>query len=427
MGTTKLLQPARHALEEFPGAFKGKEEASYTSDLGVAWAPGRVNLIGEHTDYNNGYVLPLAVDRVSAFAGRMRNDAQVRLWSAHFKEFAHFTLDGLPGNFEQQRNQLPGWARYILGVASKLIEEAGLTLHGFDAAMDGDVPLGGGMSSSAALEVATAQAFSLFSGGAFTIGSEGATLSPMRVAAICQHAEWVASGVRCGILDQSASCLGQPQKAVLIDCRSFDYRYIPFDAPMLSLMVIDTGVRRELANSAYNERRQQCEEAAAILGDLIAEHEPANTQAGDIQSLRDVTPEQFQRYQQNLPPVLRQRAGYVIAENERVLKTVELLEAGKVEEVGPILWQGHAGLRDEYEVSCTELDTLVEIAHQVPGVLGARMMGGGFGGCTVNLVRNEAVEALRQAVEEQYPARTGRQPTIDICRAAAGPGQVWSS
>jgi galactokinase len=425
MDTTKLLQPPRDAIENFPIAFN--DEVDYASLLGVAWAPGRVNLIGEHTDYNNGFVLPLAVDHVAAFAGRMRNDPLVRLWSLYFKEYAQFSLEGLPGTFDKQHEQLPPWARYVLGVASKLVEEANQTLRGFDAVMGGDVPLGGGMSSSAALEIASAQAFSLFSGGTFTIGDSAASLSPMRVAAVCQYAEWAASGVRCGILDQAASCLGRPQHAILIDCRSFDYRYIPFDAPALSLMVIDTGVRHELSSTAYNERRQQCEDAVIMLRDLVAQHESGNAQVGDIQSLRDVTPEMFQRYKQELPPVLRKRAGYVIAENERVLKTVELLEAGKVEEVGPILWQGHAGLCDEYEVSCTELDVLVEIAEQTPGVLGGRMMGGGFGGCTVNLVRNDAIEALRQAVEEQYPARTGRQAYIETCRAAAGAGQTWIS
>jgi galactokinase len=182
-------------------------------------------------------------------------------------------------------------------------------------------------------------------------------------------------------------------------------------------------VRHELASSEYNERREQCEEAVSRLRDLIGQHD--QSAARQIQSLRDITPEQFARYKDALPDILRKRAGYVIAENERVLQVVQLLEADDVEKIGPILWQGHAGLRDEYEVSCVELDTLVEIARQVPGVLGARMMGGGFGGCTINLVRNAAVDTLRRAVEEQYPARTGRQASVDICKAAAGSGQAW--
>lgn len=420
MDATKLLPPAREAAQRFPAIFQDAVE--YASPLGVAWAPGRVNVIGEHTDYNNGFVLPLAVDRVTAFAGRARHDQVVRLWSSHFQQHVQFSLQRLPDMFEQQRVQLPDWARYVLGVASQLAG-AGLALRGFDAVVSGDVPLGGGMSSSAALGVASAQAFALFSGEQWAIGTGEGEIAPMKIAELCQHAEWIASGVRVGILDQAASCLGQAHKAVLIDCRSLEYRYIPFHAPDISVVVIDTGVRRELASSGYNERREQCEEATERLRELIGQHDLGA--AKHIQSLRDITPEQFARYKDALPEILRKRAGYILAENERVLQVVRLLEANEVEKVGPILWQGHAGLRDEYEVSCDELDALVEIARQVPGVLGGRMMGGGFGGCTVNLVRNEAIDALRRAVEEQYPARTGRQASIDICNAAGGPGQVW--
>jgi len=417
-----LPQPAANALDIFPRRFH--EDAPYVGAMGAAWAPGRVNLIGEHTDYNEGFVLPLAVDRVVAFAGRARSDRLIRLWSAHFSENASIELEGLPGNFEAQRAHLPGWARYVLGVISELVGE-GIQLAGFDAVVSGDVPVGGGMSSSAAIEVATAQACMLFSRGAFTIGAEGATLQPMQVAALCQRAEHSASGVRSGILDQAASCLGSPGKAVLIDCRSLEYRYLPFDAPDISLVVIDTGVRRELAASAYNERRSQCEEATRMLQAIITRNEPENHAALAIRALRDITREQFARYGSQLPEILRRRAGYVIAEDARVMETVALLERGAIEKVGPLLWQSHAGLRDEYEVSCLELDTLVEIARQVPGVLGARMMGGGFGGCTINLVRNDALEALQHAVDEQYPARTALQASFDVCRAAGGPDSAW--
>ena len=215
--TTAIPQPALHALEQFPIVFSGNVE--YAEMHGMAWAPGRVNLIGEHTDYNDGFVLPIAVDRVAAFAGRGRREGVVRLWSSHYEEYAQFSLEGLPATFARQREDLPGWARYVLGVVTELMR-AGVTLSGFDAVIAGDVPLGGGMSSSAALEVATAEACALFSRGAFTIGSEGATLTSMQVAAACQRAEQIASGVRCGILDQAASCLGRPGKAVLLDCRS---------------------------------------------------------------------------------------------------------------------------------------------------------------------------------------------------------------
>lgn len=421
MDTTKFPKPANEALEKFPEVFH--DEMKYAGPLGAAWAPGRVNIIGEHTDYNDGFVLPVAVDRVSSFAGRARSDQTVRLWSLHFQEQAQFSLEGLPGTFEGQSTHLPTWARYVLGVASEL-ERDGVQLRGFDAVVGGDVPLGSGMSSSASLEVGTAEACALFSDGKFTIGAKSATMTPMQVARVCQRAEYAASGLRSGILDQSASVLGRPGKAILLDCRSYEYRYIPFEAPDISLVVIDTNVRRELASSAYNERRQQCEEATKILRETIAKHEPDKSLAQQIKVLRDISPDQFQRYGRHLPELLHKRASYIIAENERVFQVAAALERGDTEAIGPILWLGHEGLRDDYEVSCRELDTLVEIARQVDGVLGARMLGGGFGGCTITLVHNEAIENLRCDVEKYYPERTGRQATIDICRAAGGPGHA---
>ncbi|HEU5380391.1 MAG TPA: galactokinase [Ktedonobacteraceae bacterium] len=413
-----LPTPAREAARTFASVFQ--DAYAYSSPLGAAWASGRVNLIGEHTDYNAGYVLPLAVDRVVAFAGRTRNDQVVRLWSMHFNERAQFSLDGLPTTFEQQSAELPGWARYILAVAAEL-RRAALPLVGFDAVVQGDVPVGGGMSSSAALEVASAQALQFFAQGCSAPDVASVSLAPMQVAELCQHAEWAASGVRCGILDQAASCLGQPDRAILLDCRSLVYRYLPFEAPGISLVVIDTGVRRALAASAYNERRQQCEEATNLLRQLLVGARP---DAQEILALRDISWAEFERYQASLPAILSRRAGYVIAENLRVLEAVTRLEHNDLPGVGELLWQSHAGLRNEYEVSCFELDTLVELARAVPGVLGGRMMGGGFGGCTVNLVRNEAIEELRQIIEEQYPARTGLQASIDICRASGGPGSL---
>jgi len=420
--TVFLPQPAQDALVRFP--IVESEDAIYTSELGAAWASGRVNLIGEHTDYNDGFVLPIAIDRVVAFAGRARSDGVVRLWSSHFQGYAQFSLEGLPGTFERQKKALPPWARYVMGVIAELIG-AGVTFWGFDAVVNGDVPVGGGMSSSAAIEVATAQACMLFSNGQFTIGTVGATLTPMEVAALCQHAEWAASGVQCGILDQAASCLGRPGQAVLLDCRSLEYRYLPFDGQGLSLVVIDTGVRRELAASAYNERRRQCEEAVQMLRNIIMQHEPEGQSALTIRALRDVTQEQFDHFGSQLPALLRKRAGYVIAENARVLEAARLLDERSIGKMGPLLWRSHNGLRDEYEVSCYELDTLVEIARHVPGVCGARMLGGGFGGCTINLVLNEAVEFLHQMVNEEYFAHTGLQASIDICKAAGGPGSKW--
>jgi len=423
MDTKAFPLPVQSVLERFPIVFDGNRKGG-EGTIGVAWAPDRVNLIGEHTDYNEGYVLPIAVDRVASFAGRRRLDKVVQLSSMHFHEGAQFSLEELPTVFDALRRTLPSWARYIMGVLTEL-QRAGVELDGFDAVVGGDVPLGGGMSSSAALEVATVYLCSLLSEGRFTIGTQGATLTPVEVAALCQRAENNATGLKSGILDQAASCLGRPRQATFLDCRTLDYRYLPFDAPDFSLVVIDTGVRRELASSKYNERRQQCEEATGLLRDLVTQHEPGNIQAREIKTLRDITQEQFERYKHNLPEVLRKRAGYVIAEDARVLHVVKLLEEGNIEAVGPILWAGHAGLRYEYEVSCEELDALVEIAQQVPGVLGGRMVGGDIGGCTVNLVRNEAAAALKQAVEQHYPERTGREASVYISKAAGGPGQSW--
>ncbi len=415
--------PAREALDTFPVVFQS--DVGSTGSLGAAWAPGRVNIIGEHTDYNDGFVLPMAVDRVAAFAGRVRSDDIIRLWSIHFQQYAQFSLAGLPETFVQQHHNLPVWARYVLAVVTELLK-TGITLVGFDAVVSGDVPLGGGMSSSAALEVATAQACALFSEGRFTIGNQQSTLTPLQVATLCQHAEYLASGMRSGILDQAASCLGRPGTALLLDCRSLSYDYLPFSTSELVLLTIDTGVRRELATSAYNERRQQCEDTVHLLRDLILSNEPDNEVGQDVHALRDITQEQLNRYGPYLPPILRRRASYIIAENERVLQAAKLLERGMPETIGPLLWQSHAGLRDDYEVSCHELDVLIEIAQQVPGVLGARMLGGGFGGCTINLVRTEVVEALHKAVDQQYPARTGRQASLNICHASSGPGGGWA-
>jgi len=417
-----LPQPAVEAAQRFPAVFQ--DDGAYASPLGAAWASGRVNIIGEHTDYNEGLVLPAAVSRVVAFAGRRRNDLNVRLWSEQFQESGQFTLEGLPENFAQQRDAAPKWVRYVMGVASELIR-AGIELCGFDAVVTGDVPLGGGMSSSSALVVASAQAYALFSDGKFTIGTEHAKLTPMQLADLCAESERRSAGLNGGILDQAASCLGQPGKAVLIDCRSLDYRYIPFDAPDLSIVVIDTNKRRELTNSGYNDRTRECREAWQTIKALMLKHEPENPAGAAISSLRDVTPEIFAKYQHELPEVQRKRAGYVIAENERVLQVVALLEKGDHVGVGQLLWEGHAGLRDEYEVSCKELDVAVEIARSVPGVLGARMMGGGFGGCTINIVRNEAVEALREAIEQHYEPQTGLRAGFDICNTVGGPGYTF--
>lgn len=438
-----LPQPANHALKQFPIAFA--DGVAYTGQLGVAWAPGRLNLLGEHTDYNDGFALPMAIDRFVAFAGRRRSDNIVRLWSKTYQQYAQFSLHGLPASFAQQRAPLPRWAAYVLGVATELLRE-NIELSGFDAVIEGDVPVGGGMSSSAALEVAAAEAFAHFSDGHFSIGYNETTLWPMQAAKVCQLAEQIASGVQCGLLDQAASSLGCAGHLILLDFRGEVHRLIPFDAVDLSFVVIDTGVRRDLVDTAYNERRRECEEATRLLRELIVQREPDDAFAPYISALRDISYEQFIQYASQLPEPLQKRVQYVQKEDARVLLAGELLEEHeygfqlvkayafdpallnlpKYQAVGQLLWQSHAGLRDLYDVSSLELDVLVEIARTVPGVLGARMMGAGFGGCTINLVNNDAIDALREAVAGEYPQKTGRQAKVDVCKVSGGPDSAWA-
>ncbi len=409
---------AEHQAAEYPAtrAARAAYQRAFGDDaearqgpLTLAWAPGRVNLIGEHTDYNDGWVLPVAVDRVAALAGRGRGDGTVRLFSSHHQATASFALEGLaPDNAAQRGADLPGWARYPLGVAAEM-QGAGYALIGADAAIAGDVPLGAGMSSSAALEVCAAMFFAALAGLA---------LDPLQVARLCQQAEHHAVGVRVGILDQAASCLGRAGQAILLDCRSLAYDYIPFNLPDVALVVCDTGVRRELAASAYNERRRQCEEATALLAQALA----AEGSTQPITALRDISPDAFARHEATLPEPLRRRARHVISENARVQQAADALRAGDAARFGRLLSASHASLRDDYEVSSAELDAIVEIACQTPGVLGARLTGAGFGGCALALADSNAVEPLRAALAREYPARAGRQPSVYPCAVGDGAG-----
>ena len=409
MGQAGAAHPAVQAAREAYAAAFGAHTAGQ-GPLTLAWAPGRVNLIGEHTDYNEGWVLPVAADRVAALAGRARSDGVVQVFSSHYRQLARFALDGLgPETSAERAAALPGWARYPLGVAAEL-QGVGYLLPGAELALAGDVPLGAGMSSSAALEVGTATFFATLA---------GLRLEPLAMARLCQQAEQHAVGVRVGILDQAASCLGRAGRAILLDCRSLDYQWVPFQAPEVALVVCDSGVRRELATSAYNERRKQCEEAAALLGEALRAEA-----AQPVRSLRDVSPEAFARLAGALPEVLRRRARHVIGENARVLAAVDALRAGALERFGALLFASHASLRDDYEVSSVELDTLVEIARQTPGVLGARLIGAGFGGCTLALIQREAEDALREALARDYPARVGREASVFVTLVGGGPGSV---
>jgi galactokinase len=360
-------------------------------------APGRVNLIGEHTDYNDGFVLPAAIDFYTRVALRLRPDRVLALQSENFPGIAEYDLDST------NNHRRHDWSDYVYGVAL-MVERAGWRLTGADVLISGEIPIGAGLSSSAAIEVATAYAL---------LESAGQPVERAGLARLCQRVENEFVGVRSGIMDQFISCFGRAGHALLLDCRSLEHRMVPLPESE-SLVICNTMVKHELANGEYNQRRSECETGVSIL----AEHLP------HIHALRDVTLAELNAYGSSLPPVVFRRCRHVVSENERVLKAVAAFEARNLEAIADLMAASHRSLRDDYEVSCAELDLMVELAARAPGVLGARMTGGGFGGCTVNLVRRECVESFRSAVAEGYERQTGREPEIYVSGAAEGAGEI---
>jgi galactokinase len=353
----------------------------------LARAPGRVNLIGEHTDYNDGFVLPMAIDRAVWIALRPRDDARVEVHSLDFGETHGFGVADLSTAGD-------GWIEYVRGMAWAL-ETSGAQLRGWEGVTAGDVPIGAGLSSSAAMELATARAFAAVS---------SLDWDPARMALLAQKAEngWV--GMQCGIMDQMISAAGRAGYALLIDCRSLETRPVPLP-PGTSVVILDTATRRGLVDSAYNDRRRDTTAAAAFLG---------------VPALRDVTVEQFERRETEMDPVMRRRARHVVTEDERTLRAAEALERGDATEVGRLMNESHASLRDDFEVSRAELDTIVELAQAQPGCFGARMTGAGFGGCAVALVEQPAAARFAEEVASKYHADTGLEPKVYVCSASAG-------
>ena len=353
----------------------------------VVRAPGRVNLIGEHTDYNDGFVLPLAIDRAVWIALRPREDCRVVVHSADFDQSGEFSLD-------QLTNGKDGWIEYLKGVAWSL-QDAGQKLVGWEGVMQGDVPLGAGLSSSAALEMATARALTAAAGLAW---------DPIVAARLGQRAEnrWV--GVNCGIMDQLISAAGQVSHALLIDCRSLETRPVPFP-PGISVVILDTATRRGLVDSAYNERRSQCEAAANFFG---------------VKALRDVDRPLFDARSAGLEATVRNRARHVVTENARTLEAVEAMCGGDVDGLGELMSQSHASLRDDYQVSSDALDAMVEAAMSHPACRGARMTGAGFGGCAVAIIDARAADDFVKTVSADYEHLTGHQPTLYVCQATNG-------
>lgn len=350
-------------------------------------APGRVNLIGEHTDYNDGFVLPVAIDRAVWIAMRPAGGKEVVIHSLELADTVEFSVDDL-------RHVDRSWAEYVKGVAWAL-NEAGFALKGWHGVIGSDVPIGAGLSSSAAIELASARAFAAASDFSW---------EPVEMARIAQQAETEWVGVSCGIMDQMSAAVGHAGHGLLMDCRSLEMELVPLPAGTV-LLVLDTATRRDLAESAYNERRRQCEAAARALG---------------VPALRDLTEVGFEREIQTVDPVLLRRARHVVTENARTLEAAEAMHRGDASRLGWLLNASHESLRDDFEVSSPELDHIVEAARSQKSCHGARMTGAGFGGCAVAIVRAHSVGEFSEAVAADYRVATGLQAAVHICKASDG-------
>jgi galactokinase len=373
-------------------------DAASSPDVRIVRAPGRANLIGEHTDYNQGLVLPAAIDLEIRMAVLPTDDRRVEVTLLATGERTEFSLDDLPPDHDE-------WPAYVAGVAWSLTA-AGIPIRGFRAVLASTLPVSAGLSSSAALELASAWAL-LDPPSLEAVGIDG-----MKLAQLAQRAENEYVGVRSGLMDQFASSLGRRGAAMLLDCRSLEYRPVRLPLEEHVIVVIDSASPRRLESSEYNARRAQCEEAVAV----IAESDP------DVKSLRDVDLHKLAGVAGRLDEVTVRRCEHVIRENERVVGAVKAFESGDFASIGKLFAASHASLRDLYEVSSPELDALVEIATSVPGVVGARMTGAGFGGCTVNVVARDAVDSLRAAVARDYPARTGLEARVFVVEPVDGAG-----
>ncbi len=360
-------------------------------------APGRVNLIGEHTDYNQGFVMPAAINFDCWVGASPRIDGQLAIHSENFKEDVKVGL----GDISAWPRK--GWASYPLGVSWALLQ-AGYSLEGCNLYIAGDVPLGSGLSSSAAIEVASALAL---------LENSSAMMEKKEMARLCQKAENEFVGARCGIMDQYIACHGRANQAVLLDCRSLQGRVIPIPGDV-ALVVCNTMVKHELAANEYNKRRAECEEGVKRLKAVLP----------SIETLRDVSSVELESHRKLLPIIIYKRCRHVVTENERAMRTAKGLESGDLSELGRWMAESHESLREDYEVSCEELDILVEIAGRQKGVLGSRMTGGGFGGCTINLVTQPWVDRFREAMAKDYRDQTGRKPEIYSLKAANGAERI---
>ena len=370
-------------------------------------APGRVNLIGEHTDYNAGFVMPVAIqfDTIAAVAPRLGRTLRVR--STNFAQTCEVDLARDAAATAPRGAPVP-WFVYVLAIV-RVLREHGVALTGADLLIHGNVPLGAGLSSSAALDVAVALALS---------SAAGERLEPLTLTKLCQRAENDYVGTRCGIMDPFASVFGHAGHALQIDCRSLEYEYLPLHPGSAQtgaqIVICNTMVRHQHAGGEYNRRREECEHAVTVLRQWLP----------GLESLRDLAPQVLQQHERALDPVILRRCRHIVTENERVLAAAAALKAADLAAFGALMNASHRSLREDFEISCTELDLMVQIAGTIDGVYGARMTGGGFGGCTVNLVRTDAVPQFRAQIVERYRRATGIAPDIYVCTAADGAGAI---
>jgi galactokinase len=374
--------------------------ARFASQPRIFRAPGRVNLIGEHTDYNDGFVLPAAIDLYTWTAVSPRNDRKLRVYSENLEELSEIDLA------QDDPRHRDHWSDYVHGVAL-MLQRSGAALGGCDLAIFSDVPAGAGLSSSAALEVSVASAL---------LASSGLSLPLTELAKLCQRAENEFVGARVGIMDQFASCFGSAHHAILLDCRSLEYKLLPLPSG-LTMVICNTMVKHGHSGGEYNDRRAQCEEGVRLL----------STYFPSIKALRDVSAAQLESHRGDLPDLIYRRCHHVVSENERVLSTVAALESGDLKEAGRCMAESHLSMRDDYEISCRELDLMVDLAAGSEGLVGSRMTGGGFGGCTINLVRTACVQQFTAEMRSVYHQATGISPEIYVSTAGSGVTEVQAN
>ena len=378
---------------ELSNKIKKKFKELFNEEPLIVRSPGRVNLIGEHTDYNYGFVLPAAIDMAVYFGISSRSDKLCTLFASDMNESYEFSLDKLLYSDRV-------WPNYLIGIVDQLIKR-GYKLSGFNCVFGGNIPIGAGLSSSAAIEAGLAFALNHL----FNLG-----IDKLELVKISQKAENEFVGVNCGIMDQYINLYGEDRKALRIDCRSLEHEYFPFDYKNISIVLFNSNVSHSLASSEYNQRRKEC----SIGVDII------KREVHEVESLRDVSADLLKEFQNKIDPTIYRRCKYVIEENARLLKACDALKIHDLNTFGSLMYQTHEGLSNDYEVSCKELDYLVDLTLDIPKVYGSRMMGGGFGGCTINLIENEAIDEVSKYVTENYKNKFNLQANTYITKISGG-------